>query len=127
MLWGTLVLLVVAIVVVVFVLQPLWVAQRRSRGGSPLPAALLDLFAERDVVLAALRDLELDFETGKVAGDEYRKLRAALVAEAARILQAIEEIDRALETSIEEEIAQLRALAKQIEPSSSTSTAGVST
>jgi len=127
MLWGTVVLLVVALALLAFVLQPLWVAHRRAVAPSTLPAELLDLFAERDVVLAALRDLQLDYETGKVAPDEYRTLRMALLAEAARVLQAIEEVNRALEANIEEEIAHLRALARQIEPSTSTTTAGAST
>lgn len=124
MLWGTLVLLVVAVAIVVFVLQPLWIAHRRSSPVSPLPAALLDLFAERDVILAALRDLQLDYETGKVSGDDYRKMRISLLAEAARVLRAIEDVNREVEASIEDEIAHLRELARQVDSTTSTTAAG---
>lgn len=127
MLWGTILLLVVAIVLVVFVLQPLWSAYRRTSATSPLPAVLLDLFAERDVVLASLRDLQLDFETGKVSADDYQRMRTALLAEAARVLRAIEEVNRELEASIEDEIAHLRELARQSDSSLSTSASGATT
>ncbi|MCX2727510.1 hypothetical protein OO015_08385 [Thermomicrobium sp. 4228-Ro] len=124
MLWGTLVLLVVAVAIVAFVLQPLWIAHRRPSAIAPWPAVLLDLFAERDVILAALRDLQLDYETGKVSGDEYRKMRASLLAEAARVLRAIEDVNREVEASIEVEIAHLRELARQVDSTTSTSAAG---
>ncbi len=127
MIWGTLVLLVVAVVVVLFVLQPIWHAHRRHGASAALPTALLDLFAERDVVLAALRDLQLDYETGKVAATDYERMRRALMAEAARILQAIEELNQVVEVEIDQEIAHLRELARQIDANASTSTAGVST
>jgi len=127
MLWGTILLLVVAIVLVAFVLQPLWSAYRRTSAPSPLPAVLLDLFAERDVVLASLRDLQLDFETGKVSADDYQRMRTALLAEAARVLRAIEEVNRELEASIEDEIAHLRELARQSDSSLSTSASGATT
>ncbi|GBD18406.1 MAG: hypothetical protein RMJ05_06500 [Thermomicrobium sp.] len=127
MLWGTILLLVVAIVLVAFVLQPLWSAYRRTSATSPLPAVLLDLFAERDVVLASLRDLQLDFETGKVSADDYQRMRTALLAEAARVLRAIEEVNRELEASIEDEIAHLRELARQSDSSLSTSASGATT
>ncbi|MFN3336616.1 MAG: hypothetical protein ACK42I_03840, partial [Thermomicrobium sp.] len=66
-----------------------------------------------------------DHETGKVTADEYQVLRLALLAEAARVLRATEEIERELELSIEQEIAQLRELARHGDPNAST--AGVST
>ncbi len=125
MLMGTVVLLVVAVAVLAFVLHPLWVASRRSVSPSPYPSRLLDLLAERDAILAALRDLHLDHETGKVTEGEYQVLRLALLAEAARVLRATEELERELELSIEQEITQLRELARQGE--SNASTAGVPT
>lgn len=60
-----------------------------------------------------------------MAADEYQALRLALLAEAARVLRATEEIERELELSIEQEIAQLRELARQGDPNAST--AGVPT
>ena len=123
MLWGTLVLLVVAVAIVAYVLQPLWIAHRRLSEDAPWPAVLLDLFAERDVILMALRDLQLDYETGKVSPGDYRKMRSSLLAEAARVLRAIEDVNRELEASIEDEIAHLRELAKKVDSTTSTSAA----
>jgi hypothetical protein len=47
------------------------------------------LRADRDRLRAQLRDLEMDFETGKLALDEYEKLRA-------RRLQQVEGVTRAI-------------------------------
>jgi len=41
----------------------------------------------RLAALTALRDLDFDFQVGKVSEDDYTSLRARLVAEAARYLQ----------------------------------------
>ncbi len=42
---------------------------------------------QRLAALTALRDLDFDFQVGKVSEDDYTSLRARLVAEAARYLQ----------------------------------------
>jgi predicted RNA-binding Zn-ribbon protein involved in translation (DUF1610 family) len=42
---------------------------------------------QRLAALTALRDLDFDFQVGKVSEDDYTSLRAQLVAEAARFLQ----------------------------------------
>lgn len=122
MLWETLVLAALAIGIITFVLWPLWRASRRNRTPAVLPARLLDLFAERDAVIAALRDLQLDYDTGKMAARDYEAARRALLLEAARILRDIEAVHRRLTVDIDEEIAQLRELARQLD--TSTSTAG---
>ena len=48
------------------------------------------LVEERDRVLAALKELEFDHRTGKVADEDYRALVGPLRREAARALKAIE-------------------------------------
>lgn len=61
-------------------------------------ASLEQLHADRDRLRAQLRELEMDFETGKLARNEYEKVRA-------RRLQQIEATTRAIheaETSDEE-------------------------
>lgn len=52
-------------------------------------ASLEQLHADRDRVRSQLRELEMDFETGKLAQDEYDKLRS-------RRLQQIEATTRAM-------------------------------
>lgn len=61
-------------------------------------ASFEQLLADRDRLRAQLRELEMDFETGKLARNEYEKVRA-------RRLQQIEATTRAIheaETSDEE-------------------------
>lgn len=61
---------------------------------SPEPVAESDpsdgLLAERENVLAALRDLDFDFRTGKVAAEDYEAQRAALVTQGAAVLQQLD-------------------------------------
>lgn len=46
---------------------------------------------EKDRLVEAIRDLDMDFATGKLGEADYRRLRARDTAEAARILQALAE------------------------------------
>lgn len=50
----------------------------------------LGLAEARDRALAALKELELDHRTGKVADEDYRALVGPLRREAARALKALE-------------------------------------
>lgn len=50
----------------------------------------LERMEERDRSLAALRELELDHRTGKIADDDYLEQRALLRTEAARALASLE-------------------------------------
>jgi RNA polymerase subunit RPABC4/transcription elongation factor Spt4 len=51
------------------------------------PVKQVDSDEQRLATLTALRDLDFDFQVGKVSEDDYTSLRARLVAEAARTLQ----------------------------------------
>jgi hypothetical protein len=42
---------------------------------------------KREVVLAALRDLDFDFKTGKVSEEDYQPVRNQLIAEAAQYVE----------------------------------------
>jgi len=52
-----------------------------------MPVKQVDPEEQRLAALTALRDLDFDFQVGKVSEDDYASLRARLVAEAARTLQ----------------------------------------
>jgi len=54
-----------------------------------------DLRSRRDMVLAALRDLEDDRDTGKIDDRDYAGLRAHLETEAIGLMKQIEALDRA--------------------------------
>lgn len=56
---------------------------------------------KREVVLAALRDLDFDFKTGKVSEEDYQPLRNQLMAEAALCLEQEEKEAERLEALIQ--------------------------
>lgn len=54
-----------------------------------------------DQVLAALRDLDFDYQTGKIVEQDYTVLRSELVVQAAQIIQSRETDDEAIEKLIQ--------------------------
>jgi hypothetical protein len=56
-------------------------------------ASLEQLRADRTRLRAQLRELDMDFETGKLAPDEYEKLRARRLQQIERTTRAIREIE----------------------------------
>ncbi|MGE5139755.1 MAG: hypothetical protein ACM3JD_09850 [Rudaea sp.] len=90
---------------------PLYRARPRVRvsGGSPLG----DLLAQRDGLYATLRDLDLDFQLGKLDEADYRGLREKYLSRAATVLHEIDAFRSnskrsALDDGIEREVAALR-------------------
>jgi cytochrome c-type biogenesis protein CcmF len=59
-------------------------------GGGPAPAELAALERAREVKYRELRDLELDYATGKLSREDYEATNAALRAEALEILDQLE-------------------------------------
>jgi primosomal protein N' len=55
----------------------------------------------RQSVLAALRDLEFDFKTGKVGEEDYTPLRAQLMVEAAQFIEQEQQEEAKLEALIQ--------------------------
>ncbi len=49
------------------------------------------LLARKERLLSDIRDLDMDLATGKIEEQDHRRLRAALLADAAQILRALEE------------------------------------
>jgi hypothetical protein len=58
------------------------------------------LLAEKNALMARIRDLDFDVETGKIPQSEHQRLREPLLARAAVLLQEIDEIDSRLEKKI---------------------------
>jgi hypothetical protein len=56
----------------------------------PEGARRLALVQERDRALDALKELELDHQSGKISDEDYRVLVGALRADAARALRALD-------------------------------------
>jgi len=98
---GTLVLITVLILVVAFVARPFVAPQgdeQRPRADLPTASALrrrADLLAGRNRVYGALRDLDFEHQTNKIADEEYATQRRALVAEGVAILQELDQLPAA--------------------------------
>lgn len=60
------------------------------------------LHAEKERLLDAIRDLDFELATGKLAEEDHRVLRARYVGDAAGILQSIEESEQRASTAVEE-------------------------
>lgn len=54
---------------------------------------LEDLYIQREGTYSTLKELEFDYEAGKLMDEDYRELRARYSAEAVRLLQRIDELE----------------------------------
>lgn len=104
------VIVIAAIVVAVlaFMAYPLF-SQRIEEPGAAADA-LDSLVAQRDSAYDAIRDLDFDYQMGKLSQQDYELLRDKYKVRAAQLLQQIDELagKGGAETRIEEEVARLR-------------------
>ena len=73
---------------------------RRGRSPSPME--------RRRSTLLAVRDLDFDFQTGKVLEEDYQAWRARLLEQAARTLADEERAESELAEGLEAEVAEIR-------------------
>jgi flagellar biosynthesis/type III secretory pathway M-ring protein FliF/YscJ len=87
----------VLVVLLVVVVVALVSAPLRRRGAAASAAAGSDhrdeLEAARDAKYRELRDLDLDYRTGKLSDEDFAALDRALRAEAIAILRQLDELD----------------------------------
>jgi RNA polymerase subunit RPABC4/transcription elongation factor Spt4 len=98
--------LILLAVSVFFVASPLRFGEPPKRAGarglSQNGDAKLSPEKRRQAVLLALRDLDFDYQAGKVAEEDYQTLRVELLTEAAQLMQDQERLkDDALEALIQ--------------------------
>jgi hypothetical protein len=74
----------------------LWPAGRPS---APTPA--VELESQRDSTYAALADLGIDHDLGKVNAEDYQRTRAALLTQAVSALQGLDQVQADLEREVE--------------------------
>ncbi|HSM55767.1 MAG TPA: zinc ribbon domain-containing protein [Candidatus Sulfomarinibacteraceae bacterium] len=82
---GVALFLVVALVLA----RPFFVAHYRRQGALSEREALE---AQKDALLAQIRELDFDHETGKLPDEVHKQRRAELVAEAAAVLQQLDHL-----------------------------------
>ncbi len=101
-----------AVLVAAYVLRPVASGGPGPQGVGQLSA----LQAERERLLDALQELDLDHFMGKVLERDYRPQRQALTLQGAQVLRRIDELQGAaggqagLEAEIEAAVAKLRAV-----------------
>lgn len=93
-----LVLLAALLLLLIWVLRPLWQGQAPPSDSAPLTLALL---AERESALASLRDLDSELQAGRIAGELHSQMREDLLSRGARVLAALDRLaeDRAGQTA----------------------------
>jgi hypothetical protein len=111
--------LLIAVGLAAFVATPLLSAE--GAGSSTLPVdvtPLADLKRRRLVVYENLKDLEFEYQAGKIAAEDYRSLRENYLGEAAALMAASQDAEQLSETHavIEREIAARRAFRKIRQP-----------
>ena len=91
--------LAIAVIVVAYITQPLVI---RTRVKIAAPESPRDkLLAERDALYTTIRDLDFDFQTGKLLEADYRVTREKYTARGVEILKELDALglDRQLQTA----------------------------
>jgi hypothetical protein len=109
------------------VIWPILRPARNQAAAAPADLTLDELTAKRDAALRAVKDLEFDFQTGKVAREDYPIYEQTLKEQAIAAIQAVDDYqnhqrqaDRArrteLDVALEGDIAALRRTPSQAIP-----------
>lgn len=105
--------LALLILIALFVARPLL---QRPANDERRASSLVALTARKEALLRQIRELDFDHETGKIANELYEPQRAQLVAQAAALLQQMDEasataadpIPPDVDAQIEAAVARLR-------------------
>jgi CRISPR/Cas system-associated protein Cas10 (large subunit of type III CRISPR-Cas system) len=115
----------VAMGMAVYIVFPLLTAETAG-GPLPLDVTLLgDLKRRRLVLYDNLKDLEFEYQSGKIAREDYSALRTNYLSEAAALMAATQEAEllKRDDALVEREIAARRAQRKSQRPSEYTCSA----
>ena len=80
----------VAVLAVYFVILPVWQSRSTILIDDNHPVA--DLLQRKDAALRAIRELEFDYNTGKLSTDDFDRINQRLRQQATTFLRQIEEI-----------------------------------
>ena len=92
-----LIILTLVLLTATFIAQPL--IEQKSICGTEEDRRLSTLQTERDRVLGALQELDMDHAMGKVLLDDYQMQREVLLARGANILKTMDGLDVAMDDS----------------------------
>lgn len=96
----------ILVVAIPYVMNPL-VNERKKQPVKATPLKKDEKGGQKDA-LEAIRDLDFDFQTGKVTQEDYESLRAQLVLEAAEYLQTKQQEDEKIEAMIRAHLQQVK-------------------
>ena len=112
----TIIIFLMAVGTVVFVGEPLvrrvFYPASASESAPESEQALERLSLQKETLYTAIRDLEFDFQTGKVDRKDYTELRQRFEEEAIQLLRQIDAVDPLIELDNELE-HQIHALRQQ--------------
>ena len=111
--------LLIAAGLVAFVATPLLSPEGPASFSLPVDVTpLADLKRRRLVVYENLKDLEFEYQAGKIAAQDYQSLKQNYLGEAASLMAASQEAEQLKETDalLEREVAARRALRKTPPP-----------
>ncbi len=99
---------ILVVVVLAFIAYPLFSSAEEKP--KPTTDALDSLVAQRDSAYDAIRDLDFDFQMGKLSQEDYDKLRDKYKLRAAQVLKQIDDAGGVPDAgaNIEQEVARLR-------------------
>jgi membrane protease subunit (stomatin/prohibitin family) len=106
--------LAMVVLVAAYVLRPIAAGPRGSQAGGQFSS----LQAEREHLLDALQELDLDHYMGKVLDKDYRPQRQALTLQGVQVLRRIDELQGSpgpqdsLEAKLEAAVKEQRSLAR---------------
>lgn len=110
--------LLIAVAMAFFVATPLLSVESAGSGILPVDVTLLaDLKRRRLVVYENLKDLEFEYQAGKIAPVDYQSLRGDYLAEAAALMVASQDAEQLKESEalIEREVAA-RRVRRKVQP-----------
>jgi len=106
--------LAMAVLVAAYVLRPVAAGERNSQGGGQTSS----LQAERERLLEAIQELDLDHYMGKVLDKDYLPQRQSLTQQGAQVLRQIDELrdssgpQDSPEAELEAAVQKLRTVAR---------------
>lgn len=109
-----------ALTLLTYILQPLQVAGAVEDALEQVMDELEELYARRDALYQAIKDLEMDYQAGKLNEEDYHLFRQRLRREAAEVLRAIDHLV-AQQNAVRERLETLvKAMREQPSPTQET-------
>lgn len=97
--------IILGIVVFGYIALPLFKPTDTILNVDPAETRMQTLYLEREQCYSALADLDEDYEIGKLSGEDYQELRAALMQDTA---QVVSQLEAAAQTDVEAEIERFK-------------------